>query len=72
MLLTPDSWKGDALQRAMDVRNGCFAADCGNQKSQTIDSANRCQITKKVREEVDGCKLKPEREVMLSRADLVF
>jgi hypothetical protein len=49
-------WKGDALQRAMDVPNGCFAADCGNQKTQSIESANRCQITKKVKEEVDGCK----------------
>lgn len=52
-------WKGDALQRAMDVPNGCFAADCGNQKTQSIDSANRCQITKKVREDVDGCKSSP-------------
>jgi hypothetical protein len=49
-------WKGDALQRAMDVPNGCFAADCGNQKTQSIESANRCQITKKVKEDVDGCK----------------
>ena len=40
----------------MDVRNGCFAADCGNQKSQNIDSANKCQISKKVKEEVDGCE----------------
>ncbi|KAK4122024.1 hypothetical protein N657DRAFT_622599 [Parathielavia appendiculata] len=47
-------WKGDALQRAMDVPNGCFAADCGNQKTQNIESANRCQIAKKVKEEVDG------------------
>ncbi|KAK3291574.1 uncharacterized protein B0H64DRAFT_469388 [Chaetomium fimeti] len=47
-------WKGDALQRAMDVPNGCFAADCGNQKSQSIDSANKCQIPKKVKEDVDG------------------
>ncbi|KAG7293471.1 hypothetical protein NEMBOFW57_003522 [Staphylotrichum longicolle] len=47
-------WKGDALQRAMDVANGCFAADCGNQKTQSIDDAKRCKISKKVREEVDG------------------
>ncbi|KAK3897345.1 hypothetical protein C8A05DRAFT_48003 [Staphylotrichum tortipilum] len=38
-------WKGDALQRAMDVANGCFAADCGNQKTQTIESAKKCQIS---------------------------
>jgi hypothetical protein len=49
-------WKGDALQRAMDVANGCFAADCGNQKTQTIDVAKKCQISKKVKEDVDGCK----------------
>lgn len=40
----------------MDVANGCFAADCGNQKTQTIDVAKKCQISKKVKEEVDGCK----------------
>ncbi len=49
-------WKGDALQRAMDVKNGCFAADCGNQKTQNNDAAARCQISKKVREDVEGCK----------------
>jgi len=38
----------------MDVKNGCFAADCGNQKTQNIDNAKRCQISKKVKEEVDG------------------
>ncbi|KAK0671589.1 hypothetical protein QBC41DRAFT_385671 [Cercophora samala] len=46
-------WKGDALQRAMDA-NGCFSATCGNQKSQDIATANRCQIQKTVREDVDG------------------
>ena len=52
-------WKGDALQRAMDVANGCFAADCGNQKTQTIANANKCVISKKVHEDVDGCKSPP-------------
>ncbi|KAK3348968.1 hypothetical protein B0T25DRAFT_609353 [Lasiosphaeria hispida] len=47
-------WKGDALQRAMDVANGCFAADCGNQKSQDITAANKCVIKKTIREDVDG------------------
>jgi len=48
-------WKGDALQRAMDDK-GCFSATCGNQKSQTIDVANKCVIPKTVKEDVDGCK----------------
>lgn len=48
-------WKGDALQRAMDD-NGCFSATCGNQKSQDIASATKCQIKKTVKEEVDGCE----------------
>ncbi|KAL1843966.1 hypothetical protein VTJ49DRAFT_6370 [Mycothermus thermophilus] len=46
-------WRGDSLQRAMDA-NGCFAADCGNQRSQSIEEAKRCVIPKRVREEVDG------------------
>ncbi|KAK4653465.1 hypothetical protein QC762_0083870 [Podospora pseudocomata] len=46
-------WKGDALQRAMDA-NGCFSATCGNQKSQDIATANKCQIKKTVREDVEG------------------
>lgn len=40
----------------MDVKNGCFSFDCGNQKVQNVENANRCQISKKVREDVDGCK----------------
>jgi hypothetical protein len=46
-------WKGDALQRAMDD-NGCFSAECGKQKSQTIDVANKCQIKRTINEDVDG------------------
>ncbi|KAK0630521.1 hypothetical protein B0T17DRAFT_590009 [Bombardia bombarda] len=46
-------WKGDALQRAMDD-NGCFSATCGKQKSQDISVANKCAISKTVREDVDG------------------
>lgn len=64
-------WKGDALQRAMDVANGCFAADCGNQKTQSIDDAKRCKISKKVREEVDGCKLLPCDNLREYEADFV-
>ena len=51
-------WKGDALQRAMDDK-GCFSATCGNQKSQNIDAALKCTISKTVKEDVDGCKWKP-------------
>jgi len=56
----------------MDVKNGCFAADCGNQKSQNIDSANRCQITKKVKEEVDGCKYRISFDCFNLCADLIL
>lgn len=48
-------WKDDSLQRAMDDR-GCFSAECGNQKSQDINAANKCQIRKTVKEDVDGCE----------------
>lgn len=47
-------WKGDALQKAMDVANGCFSATCGGLKSQDISVANKCQIKKSVHEDVDG------------------
>jgi hypothetical protein len=49
-------WKGDALQRAMDDE-GCFSAECGNQRSQDNKEAEKCTIEKTVREDVDGCKL---------------
>lgn len=48
-------WKGDALQKAMDA-NGCFSATCGNLKSQDISTANKCVISKTIREDVDGCE----------------
>jgi len=56
-------WKGDALQRAMDD-NGCFSAECGKQKSQTIDIANKCQIKRTINEDVDGWLTKLPGEPM--------
>ncbi|KAF2688758.1 hypothetical protein K458DRAFT_475426 [Lentithecium fluviatile CBS 122367] len=58
-------WKGDALQRAMDD-NGCFSAECGKQKSQTIDVANKCTIKRTVNEDVDGWLEKLPGDPMMS------
>lgn len=64
-------WKDDALQKAMDA-NGCFSATCGNLKSQDIGNANKCVISKSVREDVEGCTyalrmncLRPERSLTM-------
>lgn len=48
-------WKGDALQRAMDV-NGCFSVVCGKQETQDITVANKFTIPKTVVKDFDGCK----------------
>lgn len=48
-------WKGDALQKAMD--SNCDR--CPQLMSQSLGQGNKCSKGKVVREEVDGCKLKP-------------
>jgi hypothetical protein len=45
-------WKGDALQRAMD--GSCFGANCKDLKMQSFTEANKCAISKTVKEDVDG------------------
>lgn len=50
-------WKGDSLQQAMDSGAGCMGASCGGLKTQTIDPANKCKVTRKYPDEdYEGCK----------------
>jgi len=46
-------WKQDVLQKAMDT-SGCLGAKCGALKTQAVDVAHACTVTKKVNENVDG------------------
>ncbi|KAK4205413.1 hypothetical protein QBC40DRAFT_320135 [Triangularia verruculosa] len=45
-------WKDDTLQHAMD--NRCFAATCRGLTTQGFDKANKCQVKKVVKEDIDG------------------
>lgn len=50
-------WKADSLQKAMDSGAGCMGAACGGLKTQTIDPANKCKVTRKYpSEDYEGCK----------------
>ncbi|KAF2251313.1 hypothetical protein BU26DRAFT_423829 [Trematosphaeria pertusa] len=44
-------WKGDALQRAMDAN---CQVNCPTLKMQSTQTANKCQVERKVNEEIDG------------------
>ncbi|KAK0708909.1 hypothetical protein B0T21DRAFT_405199 [Apiosordaria backusii] len=46
-------WKDDSLQHAMD--NRCFAATCRGLTTQGFDKANKCQVKRVVKEDIDGC-----------------
>jgi hypothetical protein len=48
-------WKGDVLQKAMDA--GCFGATCSQLKTQSFTDANKCAVSRKTTEDVDGCEL---------------
>ncbi|KXX80609.1 hypothetical protein MMYC01_202676 [Madurella mycetomatis] len=51
-------WRGDALQRAMDAN--CVSdliqdrLNCPTLRSQSITEANKCQLQRRVREDLDG------------------
>ncbi|KAK4171215.1 hypothetical protein QBC36DRAFT_367586 [Triangularia setosa] len=45
-------WKDDSLQHAMD--NRCFAATCRGLTTQGFDKANKCQVKRVVKEDIDG------------------
>ncbi|KAI1333817.1 hypothetical protein F5Y15DRAFT_410079 [Xylariaceae sp. FL0016] len=51
-------WKGDALQRAMDTNcnSDLFSnkINCNTLKTQSLDSANKCTMARKVNEDLDG------------------
>lgn len=51
-------WKGDALQRAMDANcNSDLIADkvnCPTLKLQSIKDSNKCTISRRVKEDLDG------------------
>ena len=49
-------WQNTVLQKAMDTA-GCMGATCSSGlKTQTIDAARKCVVSKKVNENIDGCK----------------
>jgi hypothetical protein len=48
-------WKGNELQKGMDA-TGCFGAKCKDMKTQAIDNAKKCSVSKKVQEPLDECK----------------
>jgi hypothetical protein len=45
-------WKGNSLQKAMDVSN-CFGHTCGSMDNQSIDKAFQCAVQRKVKEDYD-------------------
>ena len=51
-------WKGDALQRALDANcNSDLLQDkvnCPTLKLQAITDGNKCQIQRRVKEDLDG------------------
>ena len=52
------SWKGDALQKAMD--SSCMFQACEDEnplKSQGVAAMNKCAVKSSVNENIDGCKL---------------
>lgn len=49
-------WKGDSLQRAMDVEDGCFGASCHELKTRAYEAANNCSVAPVVDEDFDGCE----------------
>ncbi|KAK4183817.1 hypothetical protein QBC35DRAFT_393064 [Podospora australis] len=45
-------WKSDSLQRGLDA--GCTGASCTGLKTQSVEQANKCSVSGKVKEQVDG------------------
>lgn len=46
-------WQDDELQKGMDAR-GCFGAKCNTLVNQAVDTAKKCSVTPKVKEDRDG------------------
>jgi len=51
--------------------SGCFGAKCKDMKTQVIDNAKKCSVTKKVNEPLDECKFSP-RAIFSVRRILIF
>jgi hypothetical protein len=46
-------WKGDALQKGMDA-SGCYGASCRDMRTQAVNNAKACSVSRLVNEDNDG------------------